>query len=360
MFFDRNKFIRRLLRWYDVNRRDLPWRTSRRSSGATRPDPYHVLLSETMLQQTQVATVVPYYKRFLKAFPTVQSLASSDEQHVLRLWQGLGYYSRARNLRKCAIAIMRSHYGSIPNSVDDLIRLPGIGRYTAGAVASIAFNRRAPILDGNVSRVLCRLHVVRADPTDPRIRQQLWRHAADLLPERSRRFGDINSALMELGATVCTPRNPQCATCPVRGQCRAALAGVQESVPKRRKSRKVPLELRTTWCLCKGNRWLIEQRPPTGRWAGMWQFPTIKINGEHLAQTSEAKLLTTVQHQLTHRRYRFAVYLVSDPSVLPPGDGRKRLWVRLSDLSRYPLSKPQLQIARLLANPAQIPPLCRA
>ena len=170
-----------------------------------------------MLQQTQVATVIPYYHRFLEQFPTPAALADADEQQVLRLWQGLGYYSRARNLRRAAQRIVAEHGGKVPDRLDKLLMLPGIGRYTAGAIASIAFGKRAPILDGNVQRVLCRLDAIKGDPRERMVNQTLWKRAEEILPQK--RVGDFNSALMELGATVCIPRGPRCLTCPVADHC---------------------------------------------------------------------------------------------------------------------------------------------
>ena len=224
MFLTARRFAARLLRWYDGNRRDLPWRAAEGKA----LDPYHVLLSETMLQQTQVATVIPYFHRFLQRFPTLRSLADADEQEVLRLWQGLGYYSRARNLQKAAQVICRDFEGTLPCTATALLSLPGVGPYTAGAIASIAFGQRAPILDGNVQRVLCRLDCIRTDPRDPPTRQHLWDRAEQILPDR--RLGDFNSALMELGATICTPRNPQCLLCPVRSHCQAFDAGLPDGL----------------------------------------------------------------------------------------------------------------------------------
>ena len=214
-------FQSRLLRWYDAHHRKLPWRAVGDGSHRTL-DPYHVLVSETMLQQTQVATVIPYYQRFLEKFPTFQSLADADTQDVLRLWQGLGYYSRARNLQAAAREVVSRFGGKVPTNLDDLLTLPGVGRYTAGAIASIAHNLRVPILDGNVARVLCRLDAIESDPRDKSTNQHLWFRAEEILPHS--RLGDFNSALMELGATVCTPRNPQCLVCPVREHCQARAA----------------------------------------------------------------------------------------------------------------------------------------
>ncbi len=214
MLGDLPDFQRKLLRWYDKERRDLPWRLPRTSCATSRLNPYHVLVSEAMLQQTQVATVIPYYQRFLDQFPSIAELACADEHDVLRLWQGLGYYSRARNLHAAAKRIANELGGTFPDTVESLLELPGVGRYTAGAVASIAFDRRAPILDGNVVRVLCRIDKVEGDPREKNTQAGLWTRAEEILP--AKRPGDFNSALMELGATICTPRNPRCLFCPVR------------------------------------------------------------------------------------------------------------------------------------------------
>src|SRR5215217_6949316 len=265
-------FARRLLRWYDKCRRNLPWRPD---PGAGRPegDPYHVLVSEAMLQQTQVATVIPYFNRFVARLPTLAALAAAEEQEVLRLWQGLGYYSRARNLQAAARRVTDEHGGELPREVDQLLKLPGIGRYTAGAVASIAFGRRAPILDGNVLRVLCRVDKITSDPRDRETQALLWRRAEEVLPKA--RVGEFNSALMELGATVCVPRSPRCLLCPVREHCGAFAAGVQERIPPAKKAKPTPLLERSIYCIRKSGRWLLEQRPATGRWASMWQFVTL-------------------------------------------------------------------------------------
>ena len=236
------------------------------------PDPYHVLVSEAMLQQTQVATVIPYFKRFIDRLPTLAALAAAKEEEVLRLWQGLGYYSRARNLRRAAIAVVNDHGGELPKDTAELLNLPGIGRYTAGAIASIAFGKRAPILDGNVARVLCRIDKITADPREKATIEVLWTRAAEMMPAAGRNgasMGDFNSALMELGAKVCTPRNPKCLICPVREHCEACAAGVQEEIPVRKKSKPTPLLKRWIFCIRRGDRWLIEQRPAKGRWAGM-------------------------------------------------------------------------------------------
>ena len=338
MIDDARAFARRLLRWYDRHRRDLPWRVQ--TGSGERLDPYRVLVSEAMLQQTQVATVIPYFHRFLARFPTLRDLANAEEQEVLRLWQGLGYYSRARNLHRAAQRVMKEHRGQLPGSVEALAALPGVGRYTAGAVASIAFDCRAPILDGNVARVLCRIDRIQTDPRERQTVELLWRRAEEILPKR--RCGDFNSALMELGATVCTPRGPKCLLCPVRNHCEAQSAGVQEQIPPSRKTKRTPLLRRDILCISRNEKWLIEQRPPRGRWAGMWQFITVERSPTTSAKSRQVGVVT---HALTHRRYHFRVFMQS--GEVAPTD-RPRRWVTLDELDAYPLPRPHVKVAQLL------------
>jgi A/G-specific adenine glycosylase len=353
-------FNRRLLNWYDRARRDLPWREC--PAGAAAPNPYHVLVSEAMLQQTQVSTVIPYFKRFIKRFGSMAELAAAGEQEVLKLWQGLGYYSRARNLRAAAQKVCGDFGGTLPRTVRELLQLPGVGPYTAGAIASIAFGARAPILDGNVERVLCRLDRIESDPREPATRAALWKRAAEVLP--ASRVGDFNSALMELGATVCTPRSPQCLVCPVRMHCLAREAGIAEQVPPRRKLRPSPLFYRQIMCIRRGNHWLIEQRPARGRWAGLWQFVTTEAApGAKVADITAlpvpvgaAVRIGEVSHALTHRRYHFVVYRCD---ALPVGtavglggpvtDGAaQRAWVTLTGLKKYPLPRQHVKVCQML------------
>jgi A/G-specific adenine glycosylase len=361
MIFESSLFLIQLLTWFDQNRRDLPWRAPRNAAPGLRLDPYLVFVSEAMLQQTQVSTVVPYFNRFRSAFPTIEALANATEQKVLRMWQGLGYYSRARNLQKAAKKILEEFGGVVPDSVEDLLKLPGVGRYTAGAIASIAYDRRAPVLDGNVARVLCRIDRVESDPRETATREKLWQRAAQILPNQGERVGDFNSALMELGATVCTPRNPQCLICPVRDFCRAFADGVQDRIPAPRKAKQTPLEKRWTFCIRHRDRYLIEQRPSTGRWAGMWQFITIQANGTKptaslLKRTfglsaSPLQRAGQLSHTLTHRRYHFDVFScqATDRNVFKADHSRK--WVRLSDLDHYPLPRPHLKVLEMLKFP---------
>jgi A/G-specific adenine glycosylase len=342
-------FVRKLRRWYQQHRRDLPWRLPV-SSATGKLNPYHVLVSEAMLQQTQVATVIPYFQRFLQLFPTIESLAQADQQQVLRAWQGLGYYSRARNLQSAAKVVVAEFNGRIPSTVEELLTLPGIGRYTAGAVSSIAFENKSPILDGNVARVLCRIDAVREDPKIPATREKLWARAEEILPRKN--IGDFNSALMELGALVCTPRSPQCLICPARSSCSANAAGLQDKIPPAKPSKKSPLYTRWTFCIRDGDRYLVQQRPAKGRWAGMWQFFTVEsqqlppssdlLQSQFSLRVTEPILIGTVEHALTHRRYRFDVFACE---CRHPANGE---WATLAELHQRPMSRPQLKIREMI------------
>ena len=345
-------FRRSLLCWYRVNRRDLPWRVCKKNPSSERPDPYHVLVSEAMLQQTQVATVIPYFNRFMAAYPTLRDLAAANEQEILRLWQGLGYYSRARCLLGTAKILVEQKNGEIPSSVEELLELPGIGRYTAGAIASLAFETRAPILDGNVTRVISRLDLIRDES-----KELLWQRAEELLPEKS--VGDFNSALMELGATICTPRAPKCLLCPVQKHCAAFAAGVAEEIPAPPQKKDRPIERRWTIAISHNDQWLIEQRPGRGRWAGLWQFITIEaedlapsaasISRKTGVSVTDLRSLGSIKHDLTHRRYEFEVFACGAKRRRQAISSNRR-WVGLDGLSDFPLSRPQLEVAQMISS----------
>lgn len=312
----------RLLRWYDANRRDLPWR--RRAD-----DPYAQLLAEFMLQQTQVGTVLDYYERFINRFPTIQALAAAEFDDVLALWSGLGYYRRARNLHAAARKIVERYGGTVPRTVDELMSLPGIGRYTAGAIASIAYDVRAPVLDGNVIRVLMRLLAMRADPKSPGARSRLWRCAESLLPRK--RCGDFNQAMMELGATLCSPRAPNCDACPLNRCCRAHLRRLTDHIPPTaRRTRVLPARMvvaavRRSVGRSSSREWLFVQRPPSGLWASLWELPSEPVaDGESPVAARKRleaglpircrlgkKPVATVTRQLTHRTITFEVFTAS-------------------------------------------------
>ncbi|MFN4242682.1 MAG: A/G-specific adenine glycosylase [Tepidisphaerales bacterium] len=337
-----------LLTWFDRARRDLPWRRPLDRPDAPL-DPYAVLVSEAMLQQTQVATVIPYFNRWMQRFPTVEALAAADENEVLTYWQGLGYYRRARNLYNAARMLVERHQGQFPRDLTALRALPGVGPYTAGAIASIAFDEPVPLVDGNVQRVLLRLDAQLLDPRSKDGQRWLWERAGQLVP--ANRPGDFNSALMELGATVCSPRKPRCLNCPVAMFCEAHHAGTAERIPPPRPTRTLPHVRRTVWCVRRADgRWLLERRPTTGRWAGLWQFPSRDFANKSILNRCGARPLQPLGHTLTHRRYHFEPWAMelADGTPLPVQPLEPHAWVTLDELGRYALPKPHLLIAEQL------------
>lgn len=331
----------RLLRWYQTHRRDLPWRRDGH-------DPYRVWVSEALLQQTQVATVIPYYERFLARFPTVQALAAASLDRVLKAWEGAGYYARARHLHRAAQEVVARFGGKIPSEVQDLLSLPGIGRYTAGAIASIAYGRQAPILDGNVIRVLCRVFGIRTDPASTPTRKQLWGLAEKLVP--ARQPGAFNQALMDLGAMVCTPRKPACPECPLRDRCVARHLGIQEKLPARRARKTVPHYDIAVGVIYREGKILIAQRHARDLLGGLWEFPGgHQERGETLKQcvrrevkeelgiaVSVGKEIAVVEHGYSHFRITLHVfacrYLRGTPHAIGCAAWK---WVALRDLRRY-------------------------
>ncbi len=263
-----------LLAWYRAHRRDLPWRRQR--------DPYAVWVSEVMLQQTQVATAEPFFRRWMRRFPTVSALAAADEASVLHAWQGLGYYSRARALLKGAREVLTSHDGKLPRNAEQLRSLPGIGPYTAGAIASIAFEQDEPLVDGNVTRVLTRAFALAGDPLKAPLKKQLWELAAALIP--SGRARDFNQALMELGALVCTPRKPRCSDCPLHTSCQARAQAMTESYPQLAARPAVTEVFVSAALVRRKQKFLVVQlNPDAPRWASMWQFPNAELHTEQLS-----------------------------------------------------------------------------
>jgi A/G-specific adenine glycosylase len=341
---------RRLLAWFNQSQRDLPWRRDR--------DPYRIWVSEVMLQQTTVAAVVPYFERFLQAFPTVTALAAADEAQVLRLWEGLGYYRRARNLHRAARVLVEKHAGQLPNDPAAWHGLPGVGRYTVGAVLSQAFDRRLPILEANSRRVLCRLFARTGDPTRAPLQTWLWSAAEALLPKR--KAGHFNQALMELGALVCTPVNPACRDCPLRPLCQAHRQGLQEQIPERPPEPTITAVHEAAVVLRRGDTVLLVQRPEHGRWAGLWEFPHGSINdGESPKKAAErlARDLTgitatvggellTIRHGIT----RYRITLVCFTATPRRGTFRSQfyrlgVWAEVGRLGEYPFSAPQRRLA---------------
>jgi A/G-specific adenine glycosylase len=315
-------FRQNLLQWYDRNARDLPWRHTR--------DPYAIWVSETMLQQTRVSVVIDYYTRFMTRFPTLQSLAQAEESEVLALWSGLGYYRRARALHESAKAVVAENGGEIPKTAAALSRLPGVGVYTAAAVASIAFGEPVAAVDGNVERVLTRYFGHEPVPGVARS-GELRRSAEQLVdPERP---GDFNQAMMDLGASVCLPKGPLCLTCPVREGC--ATRG-EHAVPRTRKM----LSRKTSLALVQRRQWpraevLLQRRPAdAAQMPNMWELPTVKEG-----QESEDMLLLTVRHSITNTNYYVTVYglTMNEPKLLAR-DVAERVWVPVLDLPEQPLT----------------------
>ena len=338
----RRALHRVLLAWFRRHARDLPWRRTN--------DPYAIWVSEIMLQQTQVKTVLPYYERFLGRFPDVRALGAAKLDDVLRAWAGLGYYSRARNLHAAARRIVREHGGKFPDTESAVRALPGVGRYTAGAILSIAFGKDVPVLDGNVMRVLARLFAIGVDPRSTKGQARFWDLAERLVPEG--RAPSWNQALMELGALVCLPDNPACLLCPVLRLCRAHATGMIDRFPVRPPRRKAPVVEGICVIARRDGRVLFVQRPERGLLGGLWEFPTAEIakGGRRPAVRAlvENRLglrgalgssIGRVRHLFTHRDLRLTLYPFEVAGGrLRAGGYRAHRWIRLSEAKRFPLS----------------------
>ena len=358
----RYRFRQALLSWYQQHHRRLPWR----ARPGRLANPYHVMVSEAMLQQTQVATVTEYFDRFINKLPDIHALAKATEQQVLRLWQGLGYYRRARHLHAAAKQIVDEHGGRIPDEIKALRRLPGVGEYSAGAIASMAFGRSEPVVDGNVARVLARLCAIDRPVSEPSVRRQLWSTARGLLPPVQRARGrmgpgDFNQALMELGAVVCTPRAPRCEACPVRRYCLAAATGRAETLPARTVRRAPRSVDHHVVGMHRRGRFVFQQRDADGLWAGMWQLPTWEstptdarsttangMTARRLRSWITRRLSVQVKppvecarftHQTTHRTIRVTVWRADVAGGRLRGVGNR--WHGLDDLEALPLSRLQ-------------------
>jgi A/G-specific adenine glycosylase len=336
-----------LLRWYDRAKRDLPWRRT--------TDPYAIWVSEVMLQQTTVAAVIPYWERFLERFPDAATLAGSREDDVLALWSGLGYYRRAQALRRGAIAVMEHHGGRVPETPDVLLGLPGIGRYTAGAIASVAFGRETPIVDGNVKRVFSRLFAIRQG-LKPAAERAHWLIAEALV--RGSRPGDLNQAVMELGATVCTPRAPRCDVCPVARWCRARELGQPTAFPARNKSAPVRVVPVAAAWIERGRRILLEQRQPGGPFRGAWDLPSVaSAAGEtpgralvralakrHRLRLRVGGVLLRAKHSILASRLVIDVVEATPVGAFPRRTALR--WVELDKLDGVAISGATKKIAR--------------
>ena len=350
----KRRLRRRMLSWFSRHARELPWRATR--------DLYHIWVSEVMLQQTQVVTVIDYFQRFVKRLPNVCALAAADESEVLRLWEGLGYYRRARYLHQAARVIVDQHGGDIPVDAKLLHSLPGVGRYTANAILSIGRNARLPILEANTIRLLSRLMAFRGDPASQTGQNYLWNVAEEILPRV--RVGAFNQSLMELGSQVCTPREPRCEVCPVAALCGTFRLGMQDQIPSPK--RKVPYEsvVQAAMVICRGRRFLLRQCESEERWAGMWDFPRFDLSTkrdgakrthELIEKTRDLvgvsivplRRITSLKHGVT--RFRITLHCheaeFASGRVDPPAR-----WVSRREMETLPLSVTGRRIAKLLSD----------
>jgi A/G-specific adenine glycosylase len=342
----------RLLKWYKENKRDLPWRKTK--------DPYAVWVSEIMLQQTQVATVIPYYQKFLKSFPTIRHLAKADLSRVLKVWEGLGYYSRARNLHRASRLISNHFHGRVPDQPKDLLALPGIGRYTAGAILSIAFNKAAPILDGNVKRVISRLVAVSDSPARGKTEARLWHFSESLLPKGH--AGSFNQGLMDLGAMICTPKEPRCPKCPLRDLCKGKASGDPERFPAKALRKKIPHIEAVSAVIQQEGRVLLQQRPPEGLLGGLWEFPNwpieekndsqevlrLKVKSEIGLRVKPRELIGSFRQTFSHFKLTLQVF-----HCRPFNRKVRAKWVPIQKLHAFPMSRIHRRIAEKIDGKTQ-------
>jgi A/G-specific adenine glycosylase len=332
-------FAPALLRWYAMDgRKDLPWQRER--------TPYRVWVSEIMLQQTQVGTVLGYFERFTTRFPGVRELAAARPDEVLHLWSGLGYYARARNLQRAAQIIVREHRGEFPAALDEVMALPGIGRSTAGAILALSRGERHPILDGNVKRVLTRYFALAGYPGEPQVERRLWQLADECTP--SAQCADYTQAIMDLGATICTRAKPACLLCPVNASCEARRNDAQQQYPAPRPRKSRPQ--REVWVVLarRGRKVLIERGPPTGLWGGLWslpEFPThahaVQWSGEHLSGAANLQPDTPIRHAFSHFDYEIKPLRVSCAGkALALRDDDRYRWYDLDAPAEVGLPKP--------------------
>jgi A/G-specific adenine glycosylase len=353
--FASTEVSRPLLAWYGQEGRDLPWRNTR--------DPYRIWLSEVMLQQTTVAAVIPYYTRFLQRFPTVDALASASLDDVITLWAGLGYYSRARNLHRAARQVVEEHGGVFPGTLDALASLPGIGRSTAGAILSIAFDKPTAILDGNVRRVLVRLFAWTEDPRSGRAEKQLWAWADALTP--ASHSNDYAQAIMDLGATICTPREPSCNRCPLHGICQARQMGLAKELPAVRRRQKLPVRRQVALLVGGVEGCLLRQRPPEGFLGGLWELPVLDLaDGQtpeqaalslrsELGLLGELSALGEVKHAYSHFKLELLVFNVADGPADMVAESRSWRWFDARGLAGLPLHGAHRKVFMMLEKIAE-------
>lgn len=322
---------KKLIDWFKRNKRDLPWRHER--------DPYRVWVSEIMLQQTQVDTVIPYFQRFMDKFPTLHDLAAASEEEVIKAWEGLGYYSRARHLHHAVREVSEVYRGQVPDNLEDISRLKGIGPYTAGAILSLAYGKAEPAVDGNVMRVMTRLFALDDDVSKAQTRVKIERLVRTIIPEKEP--GAFNEGLMELGALICTPRNPACLHCPLLNECIGRKKGIHEHLPVKKRYRRTRAVSLTCGIIMDEHYVLLHKRPGRGLLAGMWQFPnsegadpSVLLPELNIAWDTHA--LGTVTHMFSHLQWKLDVYkgkATRKTGALP----RSYRWVELETLSDYAL-----------------------
>lgn len=342
-------FSQRIVAWQRTHgRHDLPWQNTR--------DAYRIWLSEIMLQQTQVATVLPYYARFLERFPTVAALAAAPEDEVMALWAGLGYYSRARNLHAAAKQVVALHGGQFPADVASLAELPGVGRSTAAAIAAFAYDVIAPILDGNVKRVLARHAGVEGFPGAGPVEKMLWRHAEERLPAKRDDMVAYTQGLMDLGATICSRTEPTCLLCPVAADCSARISGRTADIPAARPSKVLPRRAQRYLLARHGDQVLLVKRPSPGIWGGLWCLPELGDDEDAkavarlrfgVARAGVARELPVIEHTFTHFRLSLHVIELSVTKIEASTNSPGTLWLAGDDLRNAALPKP---ISRLLTD----------
>jgi A/G-specific adenine glycosylase len=333
-------FSTHVLEWFDLHgRKHLPWQQDRTA--------YRVWVSEIMLQQTQVSTVIPYYERFMESFPSVRELAQASQDQVLNHWAGLGYYARGRNLHKCAQSVVDLHQGIFPNSVDELVTLAGIGRSTAGAIISLSSGERAPILDGNVKRVLARHHGVEGWPGKVAVANTLWQHAETHTPDH--RCDDFNQAMMDLGATLCTRSKPECERCPLQNSCFAFRENRQAEFPNKKPKKPIPSKT-TQWLILRNQaeEIYLEQRPQQGIWGGLWSFPEISIEAAGKDHCEAHYGNVAHHHQRDSFRHTFSHYhLDIQPTIIALSKSHPKVssenqqrWFSIDELSHIGMPAP--------------------
>lgn len=342
---DKTRSIRtKLLAWYRKHARDLPWRHTR--------DPYKIWVSEIMLQQTQVQTVIPYYTRWLARFPILTSLAEAPQEEVMRYWAGLGYYRRVKMLHTAARFVQTELKGIIPSNPDDLRKIPGIGRYTAGAIASIAFQKSAPLVDGNVIRILTRLYALKKNTASAETLKELWTLAEELVPQKNP--GDFNQAMMELGATVCLPKKPACLLCPVRTECKGLASGQPEQFPVKTQKEKIE-KLKTAAFIFKNpqGKVLISRQPQNARWGGLWMFPFGESKTDVAAHFKLKGLPEDHSFVIKHGFTKYSIQLHVFEAAVSLKKSKTLLaldqrWVSIAELANFAFPSPHKKIANYL------------